>query len=429
MIVTRLKLTNVRAIEAAEFTFKPGLNLIVGVNGVGKTTALESLAVSLAAVSRHINKLTGPVHSFSGSDIRLGSEALTVESEVSFDERPYTYVIHQPREAAVAQTGKEGLPREQTVETPARSTFVGDKPPTADGKKLLRPLAVLFSTRRAVPSDRVATKSAAKGGHAAAFAEAFSPRELRLGEFAAWMRAQAALAKETAGSVRVLEAFETAVRRFLPGYTNLRVGDEESPRLLIDRKGVALPVRQLSDGERGSLALVLDLTRRLSQANPGLDDPAANGPGVVLIDEIDLHLHPKWQREIVRNLPDAFPQLQFIATTHSPQVVGEVSRDRVRLLTSRGAEAPSVARGADSNWILDHVMEAASESSQSRALVEQVEDALADADLASARSALERLRRLIDGETGEIARLEGSISSLELLKSQAEHESSGDADD
>src|SRR5690606_16357245 len=115
-------------------------------------------------------------------------------------------------------------------------------------------------------------------------------------------------------------------------YTNLRVGDEDSPRLLIDRKGVALPVRQLSDGERGSLALVLDLTRRLSQANPGLDDPAANGPGVVLIDEIDLHLHPKWQRDIVGNLPNAFPNLQFIATTHSPQVIGEVEHDRIQVM-------------------------------------------------------------------------------------------------
>lgn len=62
MIVTRLKLANVRAVEAAEFSFKPGFNLIIGVNGVGKTTALESLAVSLASICRHINSLKGPLH-------------------------------------------------------------------------------------------------------------------------------------------------------------------------------------------------------------------------------------------------------------------------------------------------------------------------------------------------------------------------------
>jgi predicted ATP-binding protein involved in virulence len=404
MIVTRLKLANVRGIEAAEFSFKPGLNLIVGVNGVGKTTALESLAVSLAAVSRHINRLTGPVHRFAGSDIRLGSEALTVESEVSLDGKPYTYLIHQPREAAVAQTGKEGLPREQTVETPARSTFVGDKPPVADGKKLLRPLAVLFSTRRAVPSDRVATKSAAKGGHAAAFAEAFSQRELRLGEFAAWMRAQATLARETTGSVRVLEAFEHAVRRFLQGYTNLRVSDEAAPRLLLDRRGVALPVRQLSDGERGSLALVLDLTRRLAQANPGLDDPAAKGPGVVLIDEIDLHLHPKWQREIVRNLPDAFPQLQFIATTHSPQVIGEVEHDRIQVMGHGAVFSPTHSFGVDSSRVLEEIMDAAPRSAEVQALLDNLSKSVADKRLEEAASLVAELSAKLGESDAEVIR-------------------------
>ena len=100
--------------------------------------------------------------------------------------------------------------------------------------------------------------------------------------------------------------------------------DEPKPQLLIEKQGAVIPVAKLSDGERGMLALVFDLTRRLAQANPNLDDPAAEGVGVVLIDEIDLHLHPEWQRTIVTNLPETFPRLQFIATTHSPQVIGEV---------------------------------------------------------------------------------------------------------
>ena len=124
---------------------------------------------------------------------------------------------------------------------------------------------------------------------------------------------------------RVLAACEESVRRFLPSYQNLRQEGDGRPQLLIDRNSTTIPVRHLSDGERGSLALVLDLTRRLAQANPGMDDPASEAEAVVLIDEIDLHLHPKWQRQIVRNLTVAFPRCQFIATTHSPQVIGEVA--------------------------------------------------------------------------------------------------------
>lgn len=404
MIITRLKLAYVRAVEAAEFSFKPGFNLIIGVNGVGKTTALESLAVSLAAISRHINGLKGPLHGFTDSDIRVRSDALTVESEVSLADKPYTYVIHQPREAAVAQFGKEGLPREQTVTTPAKSAFVGDKPPAADGKKILRPLAVLFSTRRAVPSDRAPSKSAAKGGHAAAFAEAFSARELRLGEFAAWMRAQAALAAETPSSARVLDAFEKAVRRFLPGYTNLRVSDGPAPHLLVERRGVEIPVRQLSDGERGSLALVLDLTRRLAQANPSLDDPAAEGRGVVLIDEIDLHLHPKWQREIVRNLPDTFPRLQFIATTHSPQVIGEVEHDRIQVMGCGPVFSPTHSFGVDSSRVLEEIMDSPPRAREVQDLLDRLSMSVADKKLDDAFTLVTELAAKLGQDDAEVIR-------------------------
>ena len=279
MIVTSLKLTNVRAVETAEFSFQPGFNLIIGVNGVGKTTALEALAISLSAVTRQVNSLRGRARSFSAADIRASTAALTVESGLAIEEVPYTYLVHQPRDPTVERAGKAGQPREQTADTPSRSTFVGAAPPVADGRQMLRPLAVFFSTRRAVPSDQTPSRSAAAGGPAAAFADAFSHRELRLGEFAAWMRAQAALSTETPVAARVLRSFEQAVRRFLPDYSNLRVSNDRPPRLLIERHGVEIPVRQLSDGERGIMALVLDLTRRLAQANPGLGGSRCQGPG------------------------------------------------------------------------------------------------------------------------------------------------------
>lgn len=125
----------------------------------------------------------------------------------------------------------------------------------------------------------------------------------------------------------------------------------------------------------------------------------------------------------MRNLPDAFPALQFIATTHSPQVIGEVPRDRVAVLSPRTVRAPSVAFGADSNWILDHVMEgASSETSESLQLIRQIEDALAEGALKPARQGLDHLRSLVDGETGGIVRFEASISALERLSSEPEGE-------
>jgi predicted ATP-binding protein involved in virulence len=413
MNVTRLKLTNVRAVEVAEFSFKPGFNLIVGVNGVGKSTALEALAVCLAAVTRHVNRLRGPVRGFAAEDIRATTDALTVECDVSLGDQSFTYLVHQPRHEAVSQGKKIGNPREQTLNTPSRSEFVGDVPPLAGGARTPRPLAVLFSTKRAVPSDRAATKSGTAGGHAAAFAEAFSPRELRLSEFAAWMRARAALAKEKEAAGQVLHAIELAVQRFLPGYANLRVSDDDKPKLLIDRRGVTVSVRQLSDGERGSLALVLDLTRRLAQANPHLVDPAAEGPAVVLIDEVDLHLHPKWQREIVRSLPAAFPKAQFIATTHSPQVIGEVPHERIQIMGRGPVFSPTHSFGVDASRVLEEIMDAPPRTVEVQALLDRVSAQVAERNLAEAKQMVAALAEKLGENDAEIVRARTLLEFLE----------------
>ncbi|MCP4550772.1 MAG: AAA family ATPase, partial [Bacteroidetes bacterium] len=92
-----------------------------------------------------------------------------------------------------------------------------------------------------------------------------------------------------------------------------------------------LKVNQLSAGQKILLLIVSDLAHRLAVANPSKPDPL-RGEGVVLIDEIELHLHPQWQREVIPALLRVFPNLQFIITTHSPQVLSNVERDEVFIL-------------------------------------------------------------------------------------------------
>ena len=250
MRVTRLKLSNVRAIEAAEFRFGPGFNLVVGVNGVGKTTVLETLARCLQECVASIDGGIVPSAFFKADDVRVGAEALDVECDVDHGGASYNCVTHRGR-----QDGGSGA-----LQHVRRS---GGSIERNEGK----PFAIFFSTMRAVPYGRSPGKKATAGGMAAALAGAFSDRHLGLAEFAAWMRTRRVLAGERAARGRVLQVLDETVRRLLPGYGNLRPGEEDRA-LLIDRGGVTIPVRRLSDGERGVLALVLDLARRLSQANP-----------------------------------------------------------------------------------------------------------------------------------------------------------------
>ncbi|MFO0644232.1 MAG: AAA family ATPase [Polyangiaceae bacterium] len=397
MIVSRLKLSNVRAVEAAEFSFKAGFNLVVGVNGAGKTTALEALATCLAGASSEINHLKKQGPAFRRQDVRNNSSALSVECTFTYYDHHYEYTILTTREAATGQRGLSDF-----------ASFQGQRPPDARKAGLLRPVPLFFSTRRAVPITR--SEPSRRAGANPAFADSLSHRELRLNEFSAWLRTRRELASENKDAATALKSLDLAVGRFLPGYDQLRLRDGA---LVLNRGSSFIAVNQLSDGERSSIALVLEITRRLAQANPTLQDPAANGLGVVLIDEIDLHLHPKWQREIVRSLPSTFPKLQFIATTHSPQVIGEVEHDRIQVMRSGRVFSPTHSFGVDSNRVLEEIMDAASRSPLVQALVDKVTKSLAEKNFTESRKALAALEKKVGEADAAVVRARTLIDFLE----------------
>lgn len=414
MIVTRFELANLRVIEAAEFHFQPGFNLIVGVNGVGKTSVLDALGVCLSRIVKYANGLRYRGRMFSLTDVRVGAEeALTVQSKVQIDGSEYTYFAHKPRAVSIAQGKKVGLSREQVDDKPMRAGFIGDVPSPLTASEDSRPLAMLFSTRRALISARARSKMASAGGVAAACADAFADRELQLGEFAAWMRTQQTLAAEQPSAKHVLAAFGAAVSRFLPEYSDLRVDNGKSPELMINRNAVPLPIAQLSDGERGTLSMVLDLTRRLAQANPALKDPAAEAEAVVLIDEIELHLHPTWQRRIVKNLTETFPKCQFIATTHSPQIIGEVEHDRIQIMANGDVYAPTHSFGVDSSRVLEEIMDAYPRTKDVAALITKISQAIGDNRYDDARTLLALLSPRLGENDPEVTRIQTLLDFME----------------
>ena len=414
MIVTSLRLANVRAIKSVEFRFRPGFNLIVGVNGVGKTSVLDSLGVCLSRFVKHANRLDGRVEVLKLDDIRVGAAALTIECSARLSSDEHQYLIHMPREGSVPQQSKVGMPREQVHDTRGWGDFLGI-PPTAvaGGDSGGRPLAALFSTKRAVPSARKPSEAVAAGGSKAAFAEAFKNRELRIGELAHWMRVQEALRPQRAVAQRALGAFEDAIVRFLPGYAHLRPDYGDRHRLLIDRGGYTVSVQQMSDGERGVLALVLDLTRRLVQANPELEDPIAESEAVVLIDELELHLHPKWQRQIIGKLETTFPRCQFIATTHSPQVIGELAHDRIHMIMGDRAYSPTHSLGVDSSRVLEEIMDASSRNQEVQKLLSRVSREIGRGRYKIARGSLAHLVDRLGENDPEVTRMRTLLDFME----------------
>lgn len=437
MKIQRLTITNLRALEQVELEFDKQMSLVVGINGVGKSTVLDALRICASRILPSITQSQAKAISFSVDDIRSGFPFLDVDVSFDHNGQNYAYTRRQWRETA-AKDDKENIDalRRKILDADRlrdrkRSMLreLDDSQGHADsdifwpsknelrksvGASNVAPNCVFFSARRSVVSDAGTTKSKAVGGVEAAYAEALSDvRPLYLAQFADWMRVQAELAVERPLSARHMEVLRTVVGRFLPELENLRP-DSDKPGLLVEKSGVTLNVRQLSDGERGVLALVLDLARRLSQANPTLDDPLQEGEAIVLVDEIDLHLHPKWQWQIVNKLTSAFPNCQFIATTHSPQVVAGVETDQVLLLTANGVEPPDRTLGMDANWILRHLMGTDDRPADALMAIESAERLIKNGDFAEARATIQDAKTK-GFDLPEWSVLEARMARLEVL--------------
>ena len=164
---------------------------------------------------------------------------------------------------------------------------------------------------------------------------------------------------------------------------------------------------------------MLDLTRRLAQANPHLDDPAAEAEAVVLIDEIDLHLHPKWQRHIVHNLHEAFPHCQLIATTHSPQVIGEVEHERIQIIADGQVYSPSHSYGVDSSRVLEEVMDSEPRTKAVKELLAKISQAIGKQRYEHARGLLARLVEQLGETDPEVTRLSTLLNFVEGKRMRA----------
>lgn len=413
MKIMRLGVARLRAFEQAQFEFDPAFTLLVGINGAGKTTILETLRISFSRLLPKFTASKSRPDTFGADDIQVGASALTVDLDLTVNGEAQHLLIHKQREQSVPH--KDGVVREQTLATPDRETISPDFGKSARAFKTAKtqPVAVYFATRRSLVSDEQPKSGKASGGQAAAFADALVARPLRLAELATWMHAQEALSQELPRAGLHLAAMRAAARRFLPDCEGLRAEMEGGPRLLIEKQGRTLDVRQLSDGERSMLALVLDLARRLSQASPGLDYPVRDGAGVVLIDEIDLHLHPQWQRRVVGNLEETFPNCQFIATTHSPQVIGEVPHDKIRMIKDGKVYSPARSFGIDSSRVLEEVMDTKSRNAGVEETIGRIAKLIGDGKADEAKAAIKTLSDEIGEDDPEITRARTLLDFME----------------
>ena len=187
------------------------------------------------------------------------------------------------------------------------------------------------------------------------------------------------------------------------GFTSLKL-DRINNEFLVEKNDVTLDINMLSHGEKIYIALVGDIARRLTMLNPNLENPL-EGNGVILIDEVELHLHPEWQTSILGKLQNIFPNCQFIITTHSPQVLHAIKAEQIFISLDFEVSKPSdEVYGKTSNQILEYFMETKKRDDKVQNQIDHIYSLFDDKEYEESRKFLNELEdKMI--EDPEITRL------------------------
>ena len=321
MVLRDAYIQNFKGIAKWHLEFRPGFNLIKGVNGTGKTSILEALAVGLGGYISGIDGVA--TRHFSKEEIR--KQYLLTGDGSCTEQRLLPVAV-----SLIADLGNEQLvtwTRDRISTQSSRSTVHPREIAriaelmSNDPKRVL-PVLCYHGTGRVWSQKRAKSESVFKKynrtvGYTDALQEA-SNNKLLLD----WCVKMEQVSWQKSSKISEYEAAKRTVADFMSNmeqsYPYEVFYDKQLEELVVREGDSFLPISCLSSGYQSLVWLVLDVACRMAMLNPFLMGNIASTPGVVLIDELDMHLHPKWQWRIIDALRKTFPQVQFIATTHAP---------------------------------------------------------------------------------------------------------------
>jgi predicted ATP-binding protein involved in virulence len=439
MKLDKISLANFKGFEQLDLDFESDVTVIAGINGIGKSSILYAIAVVLSKALPLFTASISKPRSFDTDDIYSKGDVLKTNTkflvmmqlniasqllDLGVQKEIFSEFLDSIDRFILLRRNDE-QPKQQDLKQALQSrTLTGDL--EAGVRETLailaslkkdenQPIAVYFSPKRQLPGRPRSLPEQKPFKISQAFSFALDDREIELREFLDWFRTQ----EKLGSSQIILDSLRSVITEFIPAFTNLRLREQPSLAFLVEKDGKPFELHQLSDGERGLLAIVFDLTRRLAIANPESSNPIAEGIALVMIDEIELHLHPTWQRQVLRRLTSTFKNCQFVVTTHSPLVIGEVEARCIRFLErdeENGrviATIPSEAYGLDANRVLDELMGAADRNQEIADKLHDLFRLIDDEDFDAARQAIITLTEKLGESEPELTRARSLIKFLE----------------
>ncbi|HYO71552.1 MAG TPA: AAA family ATPase [Archangium sp.] len=336
MRIQRIELENFRSFASRTFEFAPSFNLLIGDNGAGKTAILDALAIGAGAIFLGLDGASPPgIHR---DDVRRVTHGL--------GDVPTLEAIHPSRITCSGTVGDTPMDWTRTLEGPKKHTTHGGASELARlaehwseqvraGAELTLPLVSYYGTGRLWLQRRTRHSTASDGARVLrpgsrlrGYAGCLDPSSDHKG-FVSWFKTMELIQLQKGQKLGTLDAVKHSIRKCLRGWEEV-LYDVRLGTLVARHQDKQLPFEMLSDGVRNMLAMVGDIAYRTATLNPHLREQApSKTPGIVLIDELDLHLHPHWQREVVDDLRSVFPAIQFVATTHSPFIIQSLRKNEL----------------------------------------------------------------------------------------------------
>lgn len=339
MRINEIRIKNFRGYEEFEVSLNPNFNLFIGDNGSGKTAILEALTVAMGSFFLGIKGANS--RGIHRKDIRIAT--FSDHQEYQFPVEIYARGIVDNHEIGWLRTLEwEGgrTTSRNAFDITNISSYIDSL--VRNGESINLPLLLYYATGRLFDVARGDEETNEEKMDKKLISSRFRAYDRSLqaksthNRFQKWFRdkqlSQAVKKTEDIG----FEIVKQSIIKSLPNCKDLFFEFDKSKMygLKIETEdGRILPFNSFSDGTRNFFAIIADMAYMCITLNPHLREEAIKETeGVVLIDELDLHLHPEWQRKIVKVLRETFPKIQFIATTHSPFLIQETGQEQLIIL-------------------------------------------------------------------------------------------------
>lgn len=424
MHIHKLTLERFRGAQNLSLELNEKLNVFVGMNGAGKSSILDATAINLSWLVNRIKSAGASGRPITESDIKNGESSAKLGSSLVMDGTAFWWHIVKVRK------GHSKKDVQSILNFASEFSKRLQREITESNGQVNLPLFAYYPVNRAVLDIplRIREKhsfdllsaydgSLTSGANFRTFFEWFREREDLENEARRDQNTIFADFNTAKFPDPQLEAVRNALSRFMPEFKNMTV--RRNPlRMEVEKQGERLTVNQLSDGEKCLMAMVGDMARRMAIANPLRDNPL-EGDGVFLIDEVDLHLHPRWQRMVIPKLVEVFPHCQFLVSTHSPHVITHVQPENLFLLsmTQNSLEVlrPSESYGKTVERILEDLMGLeTTRPDEVKKDITQIYSQIDKGDLAGAKKSVKKLEELIGGDP-ELVKATVLIKRQELI--------------